>query len=104
MSPTDHDATPPPLRAPERLVAENRLDFRRTALEHVEKASLGGQEHVDIDLGTTLEIDASGLGVLVLVQKRARERQLVTKLLSVSPPVREMLKLTRLDGLFDMVE
>jgi anti-anti-sigma factor len=57
---------------------------------------------VEVDLGATSEMDASGLGVLVLLQKRARERGLTTRLLNASRSIREMLQLTRLDSLFEI--
>ena len=61
------------LQAPERLVSEHRLEFRRDALERLSKAAAEGAKRITIDLRDTREVDASGLGVLVLLQKRARE-------------------------------
>ena len=49
-----------------------------------------------------LDIDASGLGVLVLLQKRARERMIATRLLHPGTSVRQMLLLTKLDYLFEL--
>jgi anti-anti-sigma factor len=48
-------------------------------------------------------IDSSGLGVLVLVYKRAAERGLRVRLQGLRPHVRELLELTRLGPLFDLV-
>jgi anti-anti-sigma regulatory factor len=48
----------------------------------------------------TQEVDASGLGVLVLVYKRAREQGVATRLLHTGDPVRSMLMSTRLEPLF----
>ncbi|MDA1080651.1 MAG: STAS domain-containing protein [Gemmatimonadetes bacterium] len=90
------------LAAPERLVAETRLAFRRTAIEHVERAVHESMVRICVDLAATKDIDASGLGVLVLVQKRARERMIATRLLNAGPAVRQMLVLTRLDYLFEL--
>ena len=90
--------------APSRLTADNRTEFRRLALEALEVSSRNGEKHVDVDLGLTVEIDAGGLGVLVLLQKRARERGLRTRLLRSPRPIREMLHLTRLDALFELVD
>ncbi len=89
------------LLAPERLVSENRLDFRRDALEQVSKAVAGGARRVTIDLRDTREVDASGLGVLVLLQKRAREHALTTCLMRTPPTVRHLLHLTQLERLFE---
>ena len=88
------------LAAPPQLTAESRLDFRRAVLEHVERAARLGVQRVVVDLRDTQEIDATGLGVLVLFQKRAGEKRLVAVLRHVPPPVRELLTATRLDALF----
>jgi anti-anti-sigma regulatory factor len=45
-------------------------------------------------------VDASGLGILVLVQKRARELGVATRLMRTQPHVRTLLHLTKLDVLF----
>ncbi len=89
------------LQAPERLVSEHRLDFRRDALERLMKAAAEGAQRITIDLRDTREVDASGLGVLVLLQKRARESFLSTRLTHTPPTVRHLLHLTQLEGLFE---
>src|ERR1019366_7301599 len=75
------------LIAPPHLDAGSRLDFRRAALEHLERVAQRNETRVVIDLQHTTDIDASGLGVLVLVQKRARE---------------QMIALTKLEYLFEL--
>ena len=92
----------PPLVATARLTSDHRLEFRRAVLETLEQAVRAGAGVVEVDLSATVEIDASGLGVLVLLQKRARERGLRTRLLGTPPAVREMLRGTRLDVLFEL--
>jgi anti-anti-sigma factor len=87
--------------APPRLDARSRLDFRRDALEHLERVARQNVTFVAIDLSRTTDIDASGLGVLVLVQKRAREQLLATKLLNAPPPVKKIIALTKLEHLFE---
>jgi anti-anti-sigma factor len=96
------DNNPDILRAPTKLVAETRLDFRRAALSHLESVLERSLTRVIIDLDGTNEIDASGLGVLVLLQKRARERMIVTRLMNAPASVKQMLMLTKLDYLFEM--
>lgn len=90
------------LNAPGRLVADTRLDFRRAALEHLERTIQKGATRVVVELALTTEIDASGLGVLVLLQKRARERMIATRLLHAPASVKQMLELTKLDYLFEL--
>jgi anti-anti-sigma factor len=96
------DETTHVLPAPERLVTDTRLEFRRAALEHVERAAHAAATRIYVDLKATRELDASGLGVLVLLQKRARERMIATRLLNAGPSVRQMLLLTKLDYLFEL--
>ena len=62
------------LAAPERLVTDTRLEFRRVALEHVERAAHVATPRIFVDLSATRDIDASGLGVLVLLQKLLRRK------------------------------
>lgn len=90
------------LTAPARLTSDHRLEFRRAALESLEEAARHGAPAVAIDLGATVELDASGLGILVLLQKRARERGLRTRLVRTPASVQEMLRLTRLETLFEL--
>jgi anti-anti-sigma factor len=90
------------LVAPQRLVAETRLEFRETALAHLERLAQGKASRLIVDLRNATEVDASGLGVLVLLMKRARDQMIVTKLLHAPLGVRRMLELTKLDSLFEM--
>ena len=89
------------LTAPERLISATRTEFRAAALAHLEKMSTDSPAIV-IDLGGTVELDASGLGILVLIQKRAKERGLSTHLRQTPERVRNLLKLTMLDFLFEL--
>ena len=89
------------LVAPERLISSTRADFRSAALAHLEQMQSDGAALV-IDMGQTVELDASGLGILVLVQKRAKERGLSTFLRRTPERVRNLLKLTMLDFLFEL--
>ena len=97
-----HETHSDAVRAPERLVAETRLDFRRVVLEALERLTLRGASVIEIDLQHTREVDASGLGILVLAQKRAAQAQLTMRLVRVPSEVRRVLELTRLDHLFEM--
>jgi anti-anti-sigma factor len=86
--------------APTHLNADARIDFKSAVLDCLDRVvSIGGQE-LTIDLADTTEVDASGLGVLVLVYKRAREQGVTTRLLHAGEPVRSLLMTTRLEPLF----
>lgn len=90
------------LATPSRLDAGTRLEFRRAALEHLALAIEGGATRVTLDLRHTTHIDATGLGILVLLEKRARERGLVTRLLHPPVAVTQLLELTKLSHLFEL--
>jgi anti-anti-sigma regulatory factor len=90
-----------PVEAPARLIAETRVDFRAAALGSMERAVGSGSTALSIDMSETEEVDASGLGTLVVLQKRARERGLITRLMSTRQPVRSLLAATKLEGLFE---
>ena len=89
--------------APERIIAATRGEFRAAALAHLEQLSADAGAFV-IDLRNTVEIDASVLGVLVLIKKRAKERGLSTHLRQTPERVRNLLKLTMLDFLFELTD
>ena len=92
-----------PMVAPSRLTADHRLEFRRGVLAALEQAVRDEAGIVELDLSATVEIDASGLGVLILLQKRARERAIVVRLHAVPGAVEQLLDATRLGPLFDIV-
>jgi anti-anti-sigma factor len=85
---------------PTRLVADTRAEFRRSALEYVAQAGARGDAKITVDLSGTTEIDASGLGILLFVNTRAREHGLTTHLVNVPQPVRALLDLTKLSHIF----
>lgn len=90
------------LSAPSRIVSETRTEFRKAALDFVEQSKQVSAPAVCVDLSETTEVDASGLGILVLIQKRARELGLAIRLLNVPSQVRYLLALTKLDHLFEI--
>ena len=91
------------LIAPERITASTRGDFRAAALIHLESLARDACA-ITIDLRNTVELDASGLGILVLIQKRAKERGLSTRLRRTPERVRNLLQLTMLDFLFELMD
>lgn len=91
------------LIAPERLISATRGDFRTAALSHIDQLAADANVLV-IDMRQTVELDASGLGILVLIQKRAKERGFSTRLRQTPERVRNLLKLTMLDFLFELTD
>ena len=103
MQATTTDNKASVLVAPERIIAATRSEFRGVAIEFLESLSPDSQTLV-IDMSSTVELDASGLGILVLIQKRAKERGLSTRLRQTPERVRNLLKLTMLDFLFELTD
>lgn len=101
MSP-DVDSMPS-LVCPPHLTAENRVEFRAQVLEGREAAIATGAQTVVLDLGAVVQVDASGLGVLILLQKRARERGLRVQLTAVPSALERMFDDTQLRPLFDIM-
>ena len=95
--------TMPAFVCPAHLTADSRLDFRRDAIEALDAAVASNAEAVELDLRNVVEIDASGLGVLILIHKRARERGLRTQLINVPGIVEKLFEETHMGPLFDIV-
>jgi anti-anti-sigma regulatory factor len=89
------------LAAPERLVTETRTEFRAALLQQIEDPHIDGAGTLCIDFGRTVEIDASGLGVLVVAQRSAKALDRSLCLVDAGMPVRALLARTRLDLLFE---
>ena len=89
--------------APERLIAATRAEFQASVLAHLERMSPNARAII-IDLRKTVEFDAGGLGILVFLQKRAKERGLSTHLRQAPERVRNLLNVTTLDFLFEFID
>lgn len=70
------------------------------AMDCLERAAESGSGAIEIDMSNTESVDASGLGTLVVLQKRARERGLSTRLVGTQSQIRALLATTRLESLF----
>jgi anti-sigma B factor antagonist len=62
------------------------------------------QKNIDIDLSQTTFLDSCGLGALVALQKTASDRQGTLRLLNPQPPVEQILELTRMDRILEIVK
>ena len=92
----------PPLRAPRRLVTETRAQLRDAALRRLDELVSHGEKTFTIDLSDVGDVDIGGVGILVLLQKRANERGLATRLINTPVQVERLLALTQLDYLFEV--
>jgi anti-sigma B factor antagonist len=81
------------------LNATNAGSFRdqgRTAL-------VEARNNIDIDLSRVQFLDSAGLGALVALRKTAAERNGKVRLLNPAPHVQQILELTRLHRVFEIV-
>ena len=87
--------------APEELGLDTRNEFRREALSRIDHMRRGAGRLV-IDLSATRSVDSSGLGALIVVQRRAAQRRFHVTLRGVNEELRFLLVLTKLEDLFEM--
>ena len=82
---------------PVSINASNAGEFR-------ESAESIGAEHprMVLDMGRVGFVDSSGVGAIVGLMKAARERGGDLKLTALSPDLRTVLELTRLDRVFEI--
>jgi anti-anti-sigma regulatory factor len=92
------------VHAPASLGRETRGIFRRQTLEALEALEAAGESSpLLIDLSATRIVDSAGLGVLVLLQRRAAEVQRPVQLRGASDELRFLLVMTRLEDRFIFV-
>ena len=92
----------PVIRAPRRLVTEVRAELRDEALRTLEVVAAQGGRVLVIDLADVVEADIGGIGILVLIQKRAHDRGMSTRLANCPVQVERLLALTQLEFLFEI--
>ena len=61
------------------------------------------QKNVEVDLSATDFIDSCGLGALIAIHKTATSRQGKVRLVHPRPQVNQILELTRMHHIFDIV-
>lgn len=87
------------ISAVDQLSAVNANAFR----DWVCKALAEETRNIEIDLSRTTYLDSCGLGALVTLHKAACGRAGKLRLLAPQPPVQQILELTRLDRVFEVV-
>lgn len=88
-----------PITAPAELCSTTSRQWK----ERVTKDLATSQAEVSIDLSKTRFIDSSGLGVLLSLNKSLRAQGGVLKLLNPSSAVAQLIELTRLHRVFEIV-
>lgn len=81
------------------LNAGNATSFR----DQVRAAFAETRNNIDIDLSQTKFVDSAGLGALVALRKTAAEHKGGVRLINPSPHVQQILELTRLHRVFEIV-
>ncbi len=60
--------------------------------------------NIEIDLSQTSFVDSCGLGTLIALHKTACSRRGMVRLLNPTPPVQQILELTRMHRIFEIVK
>jgi anti-sigma B factor antagonist len=64
----------------------------------------GGGWRVVVDLSEVMHLSSAGLGMLVTLNKRAKEQNGRLVIASVATPIQDLLRLTKLSRLFTIVD
>jgi len=70
----------------------------------VRGAFINGHRNIEVDLSQATLIDSCGLGALIALHKSAASRQGKLVLTNPRAPILQILQLTRLDTIFDIVQ
>jgi anti-sigma B factor antagonist len=82
------------------LVAANAAQVR----DEIRAALPATTVNLDVDLSALTFLDSSGLGTLISLHKTLRSRNGTVRLLKPAPAVRQILELTRLHRVFEIVD
>lgn len=83
-----------------RLTSENAVLFR----DLIRATLNAGHRSVDIDLTRVNVVDSDGMGALISVHKRMRERDGLVRLLHPTSFVGQTLRLLKLDNILEIVD
>jgi anti-sigma B factor antagonist len=81
------------------LSAANANSFR----DETRQAFAPDQRNIEIDLSQAAAVDSCGLGALVALHKTTSSRGGVLRLLHPTPPVQQILELTRMHRIFEVI-
>ncbi|HEX4341954.1 MAG TPA: STAS domain-containing protein [Verrucomicrobiae bacterium] len=82
------------------LGAANSNTFR----DEARAAMSGTQKNIEIDLSETSFVDSCGLGTLIALHKTACSRKGMVRLVNPTPSVQQILELTRMHRIFEIVK
>jgi anti-anti-sigma factor len=84
----------------EHLHVANCMELERRVLDELAT----GERYVELDFGATKLVDTAALGTLVMLHRTARSIGGVMKLTNLNTVMRQLLRTTKLDTMFDLVE
>lgn len=61
------------------------------------------QKNIEVDLSETMFVDSCGLGALISLHKTTCNRNGIVRLMNPTPPVQQILELTRMHRIFEIV-
>ncbi|MFN7138685.1 MAG: STAS domain-containing protein [Limisphaerales bacterium] len=82
------------------LGASNANSFR----DQVRASMTDAHKFIEIDLSQTMFLDSCGLGALISLHKATCSRSGMVRLLNPTPPVQQILELTRMHRIFEIVK
>ena len=82
------------------LGASNANSFR----DHARASLTDAHKIIEIDLSQTMFVDSCGLGALISLHKMACTRNGQVRLLNPTPPVQQILELTRMHRIFEIIK
>ena len=82
------------------LTAANAISTKST----IKEALSPDHTQIDIDLSTASFVDSSGLGVLISLHKEMASRNGLLRILNPTASIDQILELTRLHRLFEVVK
>jgi anti-sigma B factor antagonist len=82
------------------LSAANANSFR----DETRQAFRENHRNIEVDLSQTTAVDSCGLGALVALHKTTSGRGGVLRLLNPTPPVQQILELTRMHRIFEVIK
>lgn len=82
------------------LDASNSVQFR----DQVRASMRASQRFIEIDLSNTTFLDSNGLGALIALHKTTCTRNGLVRLVNPTPPIQQILELTRMHRIFEVVK
>ena len=72
--------------------------------DQIRAAVQASHQTLDIDLSQTRFLDSSGLGAMISIQKTMSMQKGSVRLLKPTPPVLQILELTRMHKIFEIIQ